>query len=174
MKFPDFPRSGQPVMDTVKQIINYLKSSRIISINGVKGTSSTNGTTFTIPIGENKFTRQSKFPFEITKRSSNTLRAEAGTFCGTYFEATIETTPANGNWYFYGKVILDQDDGSISTPTVDWYNAVQSNTSTDKYHLIGTAGLTGGAVTYFDNTDYGPINYYPIGDVTNNWTLFFF
>ena len=66
MKFPDLPRSGFPIVQTVKDIINYLRSSRVISINGIKGTSTTNGTTFTIPVGEkNKLAKDSKPPFWI-------------------------------------------------------------------------------------------------------------
>lgn len=66
MKFPDLPRSGFPIVQTVRDIINYLRSSRIVSINGIKGTSSTNGTTFQIPVGEkNKLSRDSQPPFFV-------------------------------------------------------------------------------------------------------------
>jgi len=115
----------------------------------------------------------STLPFEVSATSA-ALRAEAGTFCSVYFAATIQSSPANGNWYFYGKAIINQTTGVVSSPTVAWYSATQTSTSTDKYHLIGTAGLTAGVVTYYDNTDYGPISNYPHGDVTDNWTLFFF
>ena len=52
MKFPDLPRSGFPVAQTIRQIITYLRSSRVVSINGVKGMESSNGTSFVIPVGE--------------------------------------------------------------------------------------------------------------------------
>ena len=52
MKFPGLPRKGQPVSDTAKEIINYMRSSRVVSINGVTGKSTSNGTTFQIPVGK--------------------------------------------------------------------------------------------------------------------------
>lgn len=96
MKFPDFPRSGQPVMDTVKQIINYLKSSRIISINGVKGTSSTNGTTFEIPVGENnKFTPQYQHPFKMfTRKAESEMRLYLQSGIMTTYAINGDGTPA--------------------------------------------------------------------------------
>ena len=51
MKFPDLPRSGFPIAQTIRQIITYLRSSRVVSINGVKGMESSNGTSFVIPVG---------------------------------------------------------------------------------------------------------------------------
>lgn len=89
MKFPDYPRSGFPIVQTVKDIIHYLRSSRVISINGIKGTSSINGTTFDIPIGE-KNRKQKDFlhPFKMfssvdSATSERRLYIQAGR-CTTY------------------------------------------------------------------------------------------
>lgn len=38
-------------MDLLKQILNYLRASRIIAINGIPGSESPNGTSFIIPVG---------------------------------------------------------------------------------------------------------------------------
>ena len=51
MKFPDLPKSGFPIAQTIGQIIRYLRSSRVVSINGIKGKESPNGTSFVIPVG---------------------------------------------------------------------------------------------------------------------------
>lgn len=50
MKFPNLPRKGQAVMETVIEIINYIRSARVIAINGVAGKTTSNGTTFTLPV----------------------------------------------------------------------------------------------------------------------------
>jgi hypothetical protein len=65
MKFPDLPRKGQTVIHSITQIINYLRSSRVLSINGVTGSSSTNGTVFNIPVGDHNTDSIYPHPFKM-------------------------------------------------------------------------------------------------------------
>jgi len=65
MKFPNLPRKGQAVIETITELINYIRSSRVISINGVAGKSTSNGTTFTIP--QNKIPQSNTaFPYKVS------------------------------------------------------------------------------------------------------------
>lgn len=51
MKFPGPLSDSLPVLDLLKQILNFLRASRVLSINGVPGRESPNGTLFQIPVG---------------------------------------------------------------------------------------------------------------------------
>lgn len=51
MKFPGPLADSLPLIDLLKQILNYLRASRTLSINGVPGRETPNGTSFVIPVG---------------------------------------------------------------------------------------------------------------------------
>jgi hypothetical protein len=65
MKFPDLPKAGASVAQSFKQIIDYLRASRIVSINGVQGQESTNGTVFSIPLSAAGTDTINYQPFEV-------------------------------------------------------------------------------------------------------------
>ena len=48
MKFPALPQKGKPVEDTVRDLINYVRASRIINVSGGKIKTSPNGTTIEV------------------------------------------------------------------------------------------------------------------------------
>lgn len=136
MKFPDLPRSGFPIVQTVKDIINYLRSSRIISINGIKGTSTTNGTTFQIPVGEkNRFQKEFLHPFKlITKKESSELRCYVN--YGQILESYLRT------WNTFSD---NSDSQSLQNTIVINSGALLNDPS----------GGTAGFMTLSASTDYG-------------------
>lgn len=51
MKFPLSIPDSMPVKDFLRQMLNHLRASKVISINGIPGQESPNGTMFNIPVG---------------------------------------------------------------------------------------------------------------------------
>lgn len=52
MKFPEYPRPGKRVEETVVEILNWIRANNVVGINGARGTESPNGKTFVIKTPE--------------------------------------------------------------------------------------------------------------------------
>lgn len=52
MKFPDYPQEGQSVAEWGTQLLNWLRATRILRINGVPAKESPNGSSFEIKVGD--------------------------------------------------------------------------------------------------------------------------
>lgn len=51
MKFPDRPRKGLSIEQSFNQLLDWCWSNRVTGINGTSGVGSSNGKTFSIPVG---------------------------------------------------------------------------------------------------------------------------
>jgi len=84
MKFPEMPRDGMPVEDTVVEIINYLKASRVTNVIGGKINSNSGGTTIEItPPPRPRTPDITKIPYNVT------IHATRGESSDTY-EASVD------------------------------------------------------------------------------------
>lgn len=69
MKFPSYPQSGQPVEKDFRDLLNYVRASRLISVSGGKLKESPNGLTIEIPTsakGANRYD-VTNHPWKVTK-----------------------------------------------------------------------------------------------------------
>jgi len=115
-----------------------------------------------------------RLPFEVT--AGNSLQAAPGVFCDTEFDTTIESTPADGTWYFQGLLVIDDTTGSVVSATVEWSQTEGVDSETDFYTTI--------AIVEIDNATPSPpiivqYNYGTIvgiihGSIDQVWNVTFF
>lgn len=103
MKFPNQPKKGTPVLDTIREIINYMRSSRVLSINGVTGKETTNGTTFEIPVGKSGIQSAEKVPFKLTAwKQDETFYWKVSQYRSSIQDGTngnaIDLSPSGAAW----------------------------------------------------------------------------
>lgn len=115
-----------------------------------------------------------RLPFEVT--SGDSLQAAPGIFCDTEFNATIESAPLDGDWFFQGLLVIDDTTGSVVSATVEWNQTEGVNTETDFYTTIATVYVdnTTPSPPYIVQYNYGTIVGIIHGSIDQVWNVTFF
>jgi len=103
------------------------------------------------------------------------FKASAGYVQSTYIDDTAllwKVDPADGDWYFAAKVVINATTGAVESETVEWiYNVSPVDTSTDFYKVIAMITLEGGVITDSSQYTYGPMIYQVGGGVEDTWSV---
>ena len=157
MKFPNLPRKGKSIEDDVKDIINYLRSSRVVNIVGGRLMRSPNGTTIEVLPGKSKASEQ--------KPTTSPLTIVSGSEEGLY-----KITPGyvNQEMPTLGAAALDAEtapEHAVSADTWFWIKVVATYDSTDTYVVTIQTTTTSDAPTGAEITGTGFTSYRLIGKV---------
>jgi hypothetical protein len=134
---------------------------RIVSAVAKPSTSTTSGTGAVLP-------------FTITVGA--TLIASPGVLAGELQAETVETTPADGTWYLEAKVVINATTGAFTSTAMDWVATPHTNTSTDRYVVIGSVDVVSGVPDplTISQGNYGPLIAVAHGGVSNAWEVSIF
>lgn len=113
-------------------------------------------------------------PFQISVGTS--LIAAPGVLATVLQGQTVELAPANGTWYLEAKVVINATTGAITAATMDWVSTPSTNTSTDRYGVIGTVDVVSGVPDplSISQGNYGPLIAVAHGGVSNAWEVSIF
>ena len=114
-----------------------------------------------------------RLPFTIRVTPTSLIGAP-GTIEGSSIAEKVETSPANGTWYFLAKVTINNSTGVITAAVTQWLTSNPSNTATEFYSVLATVDVVSGipdssTITQFN---YGPIFVVFYGAVSNVWKIF--
>lgn len=173
MKFPNYPRSGRSLRDDFRDLINFARASRITSVIGGKIKETPNGSV--LVVDPPKITRPNQLlPFEVFSDASN-IYAAAGSINGIAHAQEVEEDPADGDWSFRVKAVINTTTGEITSTDVLWESSETANTTTDFYNTIATITVTDGVPekSSISQINYGPMFAIAYGAVTEKWEVGF-
>lgn len=180
MKLPNEPVHGQPLLPWARDLLRYLRATRITGIPGYLLKESPNGTVAEPVTSQPIITADQRLPFQIsaTKVSSGgsvvpALRAEAGLFGTDTFAALIEPSPDDGDWFLQAQITINATTGAITASDVYWSPTEDTDTSTDFYLTIAKITVTAGKPdpASIEQYSYGPITAYVHGGATEVWEV---
>ena len=113
-------------------------------------------------------------PFTISVGAS--LIASPGVLAGVLKAETVELTPANGTWYLQAKVVINATTGAFTSTAMDWVSTPSTNTSTDRYVVIGSVDVVSGVPDplTISQGNYGPLIAVAHGGVSDAWEVSIF
>jgi len=123
MKIPDMPRDGVLVETTIREIINFIRASKITNVIGGKLKSSTSGTTIELlPSAKNIAYQENKHshPWKVTSNGDDSVTVAPGKLLSVGNESvasSLDTIPT----YFHLKEFKNYAGGIIGSIAANGY-----------------------------------------------------